>query len=327
LPRGYRTAIVLQSLLSLESAIAASSIKAKTRVVGQRLEAEWDAQTWEQFLHRPELCHGRPTQAPGQGLQIDAGYIKTIPGTDRLNRHRLGVVVARSFVAEGAMRCHAYIDHPEMLGTCRLQAFLKKDQLGDGVPLALISDAGNDIQSAIYLPDRPVMYILDWFHIAMRYEHLLQTLRGLPEQTIPNKAVLLETAEHSKWRLWYGQSVKAIQRLQTLEQACRLSRIGQPLKTLTILIKYLKDNQPRLIHYAKRHRSGLPISSSNAESAVSTNIADRMRWRMRWSQKGAQSLLQVRCAVLNGDFGKHFNRWYPDRPVQAETEEDHPQAA
>jgi hypothetical protein len=117
----YRhTAIVLQSLLPLESAIAASSIKAKTRVVGQRLEAEWDAQTWEQLLHRPERCHGRPTQAPGQGPQIDAGYIKTIPGTDKLNRHRLGVVLARSFVAEG-----------------------------DGVPLALISDAGNDIQNAI----------------------------------------------------------------------------------------------------------------------------------------------------------------------------------
>ena len=60
----------------------------------------------------------------------------------------------------------------------------------------------------------------------------------------------------------------------------------------------------------KRIGLDLPMSSSQAESAVSTVIAERMRWRMRWSQKGAQTFLQVRCAVLNDDLGKHFNRWY-----------------
>jgi hypothetical protein len=69
------------------------------------------------------------------------------------------------------------------------------------------------------------------------------------------------------------------------------------------------------------------MSSSNAESAVSTVIADRMRWRMRWSEKGAQTFLQVRCAVLNGDFGKHFNRWYPDKPIQQKNQDAYQRAA
>jgi hypothetical protein len=124
-----------------------------------------------------------------------------------------------------------------MLGSYRLQAFLTQDQLGDGVPLTLISDAGNDIQNAVFISNRPVRYVLDWFHIAMRHEHLLQTLRGLPEEDKVNKDRLLEAGEHSKWLLWHGQSDKAIQRLQALEQACTPDALIKPPKSMGILIE------------------------------------------------------------------------------------------
>jgi hypothetical protein len=32
---------------------------------------------------------------------------------------------------------------------------------------------------------------------------------------------------------------------------------------------------------------------------------------MRWSRQGANALLQVRCAVLNGTNMPTFMRWYP----------------
>ena len=32
---------------------------------------------------------------------------------------------------------------------------------------------------------------------------------------------------------------------------------------------------------------------------------------MRWSREGANALLQVRCAALNGLDIRHFKRWYP----------------
>ena len=32
---------------------------------------------------------------------------------------------------------------------------------------------------------------------------------------------------------------------------------------------------------------------------------------MRWSRQGANALLQVRCAVLNGIDMLNFMRWYP----------------
>ena len=42
-------------------------------------------------------------------------------------------------------------------------------------------------------------------------------------------------------------------------------------------------------------------------------IGQRMKKKghMRWSREGANTLLQVRCAVLNGLDVQHFERWYP----------------
>ena len=64
---------------------------------------------------------------------------------------------------------------------------------------------------------------------------------------------------------------------------------------------------------AKRYHEDRPISTSSAESAVDYVIGQRMKKKghMRWSREGANALLQVRCAVLNGADVQHFKRWYP----------------
>ena len=67
------------------------------------------------------------------------------------------------------------------------------------------------------------------------------------------------------------------------------------------------------VNYRKRRAQGLPISSAGAESVVHYVIGQRMKRNgpMRWSWQGAHALLQVRCAVLNGQDVRNFKRWYP----------------
>jgi hypothetical protein len=50
-------------------------------------------------------------------------------------------------------------------------------------------------------------------------------------------------------------------------------------------------------------------------SAVDYLIGQRLKrnGHMRWTREGANSLLQVRCAVLNGLDVRNFMRWYPPR--------------
>ena len=70
---------------------------------------------------------------------------------------------------------------------------------------------------------------------------------------------------------------------------------------------YLRNNAHTLVNYGARHRKGLPISSSIAESAVNQVVSHRMakKRQMRWSDEGAHCMVQVRVAVLIGEFSPH----------------------
>ena len=127
---------------------------------------------------------------------------------------------------------------------------------------------------------------LDWFHISMRFEHVLQRLRGLRKTERATADVLLARVESAKWRLWHGRAAGCLEQLQTV-----LPQTSDGLKTrLAELIDYLGRNRERLVDYGTRHRSGLPISTSMAESAVESVVGDRVKKnrKMRWTPKGGQ---------------------------------------
>jgi len=65
-----------------------------------------------------------------------------------------------------------------------------------------------------------------------------------------------------------------------------------------------------LTNYGKRHRRGLPVSSSRAEGCVGDIGNTRMgkRRRMRWSPNGAHRVAVVRAAVLDGRLTGAYQR-------------------
>lgn len=72
------------------------------------------------------------------------------------------------------------------------------------------------------------------------------------------------------------------------------------------LRRYVRGNANIIVDYAQRQRCGLRVSTSLVESAVNNLVNRRMnkRQQMRWSPHGAHRLLQVRVAVINGEFEK-----------------------
>lgn len=68
-----------------------------------------------------------------------------------------------------------------------------------------------------------------------------------------------------------------------------------------------------LINYQHRRAQGRPISSAGAECAVDYVTGQRMtrNGHMHWSQGGANALLDVRCAFLNGQDVRNSVRWNP----------------
>ena len=76
--------------------------------------------------------------------------------------------------------------------------------------------------------------------------------------------------------------------------------------------RYLTSQSAWLVNYAERHRAGLPVGTSLTEGTANFLVNRRMNksQQMRWSRRGADLLLQVRCAILNGKFGSGFGQLF-----------------
>jgi hypothetical protein len=197
----------------------------------------------------------------------------------------------------------------------RQQAFLASIGIGLNVPVTVLSHGGEDISHACQLPSAAER-ILDWFHIGMRFEHLLTALQGLRGMDEDARDELVRRAEGAKWLLWHGQQRRCLQRLEALRRDTGWAGAKNPLGRP---IRYLTGSADLLVNYLRRLGEKRPISSTGAESAVDYVVGQRMKrnGHMRWCQEGANVLLQVRCAVLNGQDVRNFVRWYPpDQRIQ-----------
>ena len=83
---------------------------------------------------------------------------------------------------------------------------------------------------------------------------------------------------------------------------------GKLWHALHAIDKYLRGQAAWSVDYAKRYRAGLRVDTSITERTANFLVNRRMNksQQMRWSRKGADLLLQVRCAVYNGTLGAGF---------------------
>ena len=75
---------------------------------------------------------------------------------------------------------------------------------------------------------------------------------------------------------------------------------------------HLSSQGTWLVNYAERHRAGLRVGTSLTEGTANFLVNRRMNksQQMRWSRRGADLLLQVRCAVLNGKLSSSFGQLF-----------------
>jgi hypothetical protein len=134
--------------------------------------------------------------------------------------------------------------------------------------------------------------ILDWFHLAMKIQNI-----ALPER-LKTKLIRI------KWHLWRGRCDRAIIRLNELVIQCS----EKPAERLNKLIKYIENNESKIINYRERHKLGLPFTSNLAESTVESLINQRCKGQqhMRWSRDGLDPILQIRSAIASKDWEQNW---------------------
>ena len=245
----------------------------------------------------------RSCEAGGRHLEVRIGNVETTTG-----RRQVFGAVARTETDLGALIRRGLDAVGRTEGTT-LTAFT------DGCPglRRVLLDAGVD-----GLP------ILDWFHVAMRLRHLTQTADKLSSDDpgrAAAKAVIVEEVERLRWRLWNGRAKDAkrsIGRIRAVMHRFRGERGGRgsvaPSRKLWAALRaldgYLVGQSDRLVDYGERHRAGLRVGTALTEGTANFLVNRRMNksQQMRWSRRGADRLLQVRCAVYNGTLGTGFGQ-------------------
>ena len=249
-------------------------------------------------------------------LHLDHTYIRAAESES--TRH-LQVLAGEIEPDEGGRkRRFASLDeHQEPASIVREQ--LNRSGYTPSTELTALTDGDEGLRNiARAANEGPLMLILDWFHLAMRLrpsEQIAQGLRTRVRSHAEAKTKIVDALEHLHWRSWQGkldtiaecyEQVKvAVGAFRRYTKGYLMSKGPRALMTgLHELKSYINHNTGTLVNYHRRHKAGLRVSSCGAESSVNFLINHRMnkRQQMRWSRRSAHLLLQVRAAVLNGEF-------------------------
>ena len=232
----YRLAqIFLRDAFPAGRSLPVSSVKVNTRRVGQRLDAETLTAVDTIVLGPRRSPEESPPDGPRIELEIDAGYIRAVPRREGV---RCLAVVASKLVRPLARHgyAHAYAGTYNPHQGARQQAFLASLGVPPDARVTVLSDGGDDVEFACRLP-RPTERVLDWWHIAMRFEHLLTGVRGLRHMDPSTKLELARRIEGAKWLLWHGRQERCLQRLEALRRDTGWAGSRNPLGKL---IRYLQ---------------------------------------------------------------------------------------
>jgi hypothetical protein len=135
---------------------------------------------------------------------------------------------------------------------------------------------------------------LDWFHVARRIGRIEKEFLYLPygDDFQERLAAHWANLNSMKWMLW--------------NDGVEMAEFGMTRVANWSLSARLA-NRESVRGYAEAYRNGERVSTAHVESTVNQLINWRMckKHQMRWSRSGAQQLLHVKTAIINGRLDRY----------------------
>lgn len=319
----YREASeVLATFLPDQSARNFTTLRNRTLAIGKRIEEAERHQHWFEDLDYPNRTQfelalaGDPTSE--FVFNVDTAHIPLVKRhggrtfeavVGHCGRGGRGDPTGPVFAFEGTQ--------PSELKAVAALA-LKRQGYAEQGEIPVISDGAECLKRLAGMLPQPVIHILDWFHISMKIQPLVQLALTAPKH-LSNFG---DRIERIKWRVWNGEAGRALSLIARVRR--ELSRDTVPSiwahradKLLETLQVYIRRNKRSVVNYAERYRAGKRIATSPAEASVNRLVAKRFvkKQQMRWSRGGAHYLLRVRASVLNGDLAERTKYEASKQPV------------
>ena len=261
-----------------------------------------------------------PTGAEAIVVSLDSTFIRSCEAGERHLEVRIGNVETTT----GRRQVFGAVARTDTDPAALIRRGLDAVGRPEGTVLTAFTDGCPGLRRILLEAGIDELPILDWFHLAMRLQHLTQIAGSLssdhPERAAA-KMVIVEEVERLRWRLWNGKAKDAkvsIDRIRAVmphyRGECGSRRSIAPSRKLWTALRSLDDyligQSDRLVNYAERHRAGLRVGTALTEGTANFLVNRRMNksQQMRWTRRGADRLLQVRCAVYNGTLGTGFGQ-------------------
>ena len=267
----------------------------------------------EQLQHRPVV---KPvTPAAAISISVDSTFIRSCENGER----HLEVRVGNAETGTDGRQVFGAVARSETDIGALIGRTLDSVGRTEATVLTGFTDGCPGLRSILAVAGVTTPPILDWFHIAMRLQHLEQTAGGLSTDNRARreaKAMIVAEVERPHWRLWNGKAKDAqisIERIRKVmhafqgEPAGRRSSVpSRKLWTAALALDgYLVGQSDWTIDYAERHRAGLRVGTAITDGTANFLVNQRINksQQMRWTPRGADPLLQVRCGIYNDTFG------------------------
>jgi hypothetical protein len=227
-------------------------------------------------------------------------------------------------------KCFGFVNGYDDKPRRRVFETLKAQGLQMNQDITFLSDGGDTVRDLQFYLSPLSEHFLDWFHITMRLTVMQQLVKGLPMPLFADHEGLdlAHDLDRVKWFLWYGNTFKALQTLEDLQMDVEalqdeptIASLAKLMKALQEFHSYIDNNRDFIPNYGERYRYGEIISTAFVESTVNHIISKRFvkKQQMRWTPRGAHLLLQIRIQVINRDWRRTFQRWYPDMAAEPQT--------
>ena len=300
---------VLSHLLPVAAGMSPETLRGHTLKIGERLRA---ASAVNQVAVVPRSIT----------VTTDSTFIRS---HDDRERH-LEVRVGNVETGEGGRQVFGAVARSETDIAVLIRRCLDAVGRTAGATVTAFTDGCAGLQSILAAAGVTQQPIADWFHIAMRLQHAKLAASGLSTDEpgrLAAKTAIVAEVERLHWRIWNGKAKNAQLTLDRIRKVMHVFRgeRGHRIRgvasrklwhALHEIDSYLNGQSARLVNYAERYRAGQRVGTSVTEGTANFLVNRRMNksQQMRWSRRGADLLLQVRCAVYNGaltsGFGQRF---------------------
>jgi hypothetical protein len=304
----------MHELLGVHPRFCHVSVRAATLDAGSRLDQD--------EISEPFADWRRIRSAPRSvTLAFDGGYARRT----RKGPHRNFEILTGAGEIDGKIWVFASAHKAAAGLKRRLNAFVNRLHITSEQPIALMTDGAESLlRLRAFLPV-PTRFVLDYFHVSMKLRHIDQCIGTIPPMVLSLGGSVFELYDwfnYLRGYLWSGRRQKFEESVDSLlELLDRAEEVMPDLHRsvhmaaghLCNLAWYIRKNESGIINYSRWRKEGRRISTSAVEGTVNRLIGRRLGkgQHMCWTKRGAHLLLQVRCAVLNGELLERFQRWFP----------------